>query len=323
MKKVIYMLGMLKPKSMRSLLLPGVLAVLISACTTAKKETPVVESRYSYSNSFELADASLLELVRNWNNAVVAGNVDQALTYAADSMELIFADGTRYNTTKDSVRQLINKMLPSMQNLKVQFVAAMPVTSKDKGDTWVLSYTDESYTMEGKPVRYIAHELYRIVDGKIRNIYAYAQQPSSIDPASDVGNNTYSYSGSFEMMDNKYTEIVNGWNDALVAKNFDLAGTFLADSVTVIFEDGTLMNTVKDSLVTAARKILENTDVKIDFVGAMGVRSIDRKDEWVLSWTDEIWTSGEKVDHMIIHEAYQIVNNKIRFVRQFRRKANE
>ena len=300
---------------MRSLIALGVLAFLITACGTPSKKA-TVESRYSYSNSFEMADPVNLELVRNWNNALVAGKIDQAFSYVGDSLELIFADGTRYNTTKDSVRKVVDKMLPAMTNLKVRFIAGIPVTSKDKGDTWVLSYTDESFTGGGNAVRYIAHELYLIKNGKIRVLFAYEQQPTSADLVTDGGGSGYSYSGAFEMMDNDYLEIVQGMNDALVTKNFDLVGTYLADSVSAMFPDGTLING-KDSLMAVARKVFEKTDIKIDYVAAMVVRSTDKRGEWVLLWTNETWTSPEGVVRFNYHGAFQIVNGKIRFFREF------
>jgi len=316
---------------MRPLLLLAVFTGIFYACDTSTEESgestetdsTTVESRYAYSNSFEKADKAHLEIVRNWSNAIVAGDVDLAFSYVADSIDIILADGSAFDTTKDSMKVVVNQFLEEISNIKVDFIAGIAVTSTDKNDTWVLSYTDEYFTSEGGEERSIIHELYRIADGKIRSVYQYAQVPTEIDVFEDPQDGDYIYSGSFEMMDNQYNDIVNGWMDALVNKDWDTAGSFLSDSVTVIFADGNYMNTVRDSLMAEARRFLEDATIEIDFRAAMVVKSTVQGDEYVLSWTNENYVRPDTTERTILHEVYQIVDNKIRFVRQFARVAPE
>ena len=56
----------------------------------------------------------------------------------------------------------------------------------------------------------------------------------------------------------------------------------------------------------------------------MPVRSTDRNENVVLSWTDERRTDTEgQEEHMSIHEDYIIKNGKIRMVRQYAMKEAE
>jgi len=317
---------------MKPQLLLATVTILFFACGTGTEEsgesaeemdTTSVESRYTYSNSFEMADKANLEIVRNWNNAIVDMDLDLAFSYVADSIDVILADGSTFDTTRDSLRIVFNQFMEEFSNINVDFIAGVTVTSTDMNDTWVLSYTDEYFTSEEGEERSIIHELYRIVDGKIRSVYQYEQVPSEIDVFEDPQDGDYIYSGSFVMMDNQHTEIVNGWMDALVAKDWDTAGSFLSDSVTVIFSDGSYMNTVRDSLIAEARRFFENTTIEIEFAAAMAVKSTVQGDEYVLSWTNETYIRPDTTERTILHEAYQIVDNKIRFVRQFARVAPE
>jgi hypothetical protein len=53
----------------------------------------------------------------------------------------------------------------------------------------------------------------------------------------------------------------------------------------------------------------------------MPINNIDKKHEWVLSWTDESYTYNDgKKEHVIIHEDYRLENGKIRQVLQYARK---
>lgn len=316
---------------MKPLLFLAVITCVFFACGTgteesgesAETDTTTVESRYTYSSSFEMADKANLEIVRNWNNAIVAMDLDLAFSYVADSIDVILADGTAFDTTRDSLRVVINQFMEEFSNINVDFIAGVTVTSTDMNDTWVLSYTDEYFTSEEGEERSIIHELYRIVDGKIRSLYQYAQVPSEIDVFEDPQDGDYIYSGSFEMMDNQHTDIVNGWMDALVDKDWDTAGSFLSDSVTVIFSDGSYINTVRDSLIAEARGFFEDATIEIEFAAAMAVKSTVQGDEYVLSWTNETYIRPDTTESTILHEVYQIVDNKISFVRQFARVAPE
>ena len=307
------------------------IASLIYACGTSTEEsgdsetveTTAAESRYSYSNSFEMADKAHMETVKNWNNAIVEGDIDLAFTYVADSIDIILSDGSSYNTTKDSMKVVVNQFMEDISFSNIDFLASMAVTSTDMNETWVLNYTDESYTSAEGEERSIIHEVYRIVDSKIRSVYQYAQVPVETDVYSEPQDGIYRYSGSFEMMDNQNIDVVNGWMDALVAKDWDAAANFLSDSVTVIFSDGTYLNTVSDSLIAGAREYFEGATIEIDFVAAIAVKSTVQDDDWVLSWTDENYIRSDTTERVVLHEAYRLDDNRITFIRQFSRTALE
>ena len=233
------------------------------------------------------------------------------------------ASGMNVNADKDSMMVFVNQFLGQLSNIKVDFIGGLSVTSPEQEDTWVLSYTDESYTTSDGVEHSVIHELYRIEEGKIRSLYQYAQVPSELDDFAENQDGEYKYSGSFEMMDNQNLEIVDGWMDALVAQDWDAAGEYLSDSVTIIFDDGDYRITSRDSLISEARNYFEGATIEIDFVAAMAVKSTVQNDDWVLSWTNESYVRADTTERIVLHEVYQIVENKISFVRQFSRVASE
>jgi hypothetical protein len=55
--------------------------------------------------------------------------------------------------------------------------------------------------------------------------------------------------------------------------------------------------------------------------GQASITSASQYPMWVLSWTDETWTSNEgEVERLRIHEDYLIENGKIRLVYQYAMK---
>lgn len=299
------------------------IAILIS-CSTKQEEyaeetTAPEESRYSYSNNFETADPAYMKLVRDWNNAIVTGDLDLAFSFVADSMDVILADGTTFNTTADSMRIIIDQMLSDFTSISINYMAGLSVTNKENNESWVLSYTDETFeNTEGSQRTYV-HELYRIEDGKIRSMYQYAQVPGEDDEPGEPQDGVYSYSGSFEVVDNNNMEIVNGWIDAVSSNDWEKGMGYLADSVSIILADGMTINESKEGLIEMGKEMFAGTSLEIEFAAAISVNSTPQNTDWVLSWTNEKYTKGDSVESTIIHEAYMIEDGKITFVRQFAR----
>lgn len=302
-------------------------AALIYACgpateqseeTDSEDSTTMEESRYSASDSFEAADPANMEIIRNWNNALAAGDIDQAFTYVADSIEVVMADGTRYNTTRDSMRVVVEEFLDAVSDISIQYLAGASVKSTDMNGTWVPSYTYETMTTDEGEESMIIHEAYHLVNGKIRNVYQYSQVPSEIDAFGEPQDGEYLYSGSFEMMDNTNVDIVNGFFDALESEDWDAIGSYFADSVTIIFPDGSFANTVRDSVIVMAEQWLENASVKFNYTAAFALRSTVQNEEWVPIWFEEELTTPEGTQRSALHETYRLENGKIRFMRQLK-----
>lgn len=306
-------------------------ALYVSACTSSTESTesadaeameePATESRYSYSNSFEMGDEANLEIVRNWNNAIEAGDIDLAFTYAADSLYVVLSDGTEFdNLPKDSMKTIVNQMFSNLSGVKVDFISAASIYSTDREEAWVISYTDETMTNSDGDSRAIAHELYRIVDGQIRAMYGYTAVPSADNPplTEDHGDE-YTYSGSFELGNSDNIAVVENFLDAIESNDTDAFTELLSDSVTVYFADGNVEDGVKDSLISMITDYLSNVDLEINHTGVLSLRSTDQNQEWVLVWIDETATSAEGEEAVILHEAYMMQEGKIRVMRQWQR----
>ena len=89
--------------------------------------------------------------------------------------------------------------------------------------------------------------------------------------------------------------------------------------------DGTVVDGTKDSVMNFVKEFGAGAiSAIIDFDAIMAVRSTDRNENVVMSWTDERWTDTDgKEEHMWIHEDYIIENGKIRMVRQYAMKEAE
>ena len=111
------------------------------------------------------------------------------------------------------------------------------------------------------------------------------------------------------------------WNKRFSEMNFEL-GDLLADTVTWHLAEGMEMTSPRDSAVASIKKYMADlTNIKIIYTAAVPVDNVDKKDEWVFSWTDETYTHKDgKTEHQFIHEDYRLENGKIREVYQYARK---
>jgi len=304
---------------MRTLFICFVFIAVITACTNRPQEstdTEIPNSRFNYSSTFTIADAANSEVVRKWNNALVAGNIEEAFSYVADSLEVVLSDGSAYHSTRDSLKAVVSQMMASVDNVKVGYIAAIPVKSTDRNATWVVSYTHESMSVEGHSNHQYTHELYQMVNGKIRTIYAFVRVAPEDDKFTD-NTEGYSYSGSFEVLSPDRINIVTSWYDSLFKNNYSVADQFISDSVD-LYIDGVTMKITRDSLVSIYKSMLDASKIEIEYNAGLAVRSTDKNDEWIMLWYNETVTNSEGAEKAGNHELYRIVDNKIRSARLFR-----
>ena len=130
------------------------------------------------------------------------------------------------------------------------------------------------------------------------------------------------YSSKAEIGSSANMVKVMQWNKWMGEGKIDSAASYLADSVHIILNDGTEFNTTADSIkkvLTGWRAAMKTADIK--YIYAMPVTMIDKKHEWVFSWTDETYTYNDgKTEHILIHEDYRMENGKIREVLQYGQK---
>ena len=112
---------------------------------------------------------------------------------------------------------------------------------------------------------------------------------------------------------------VMNFNGDFIAGKMDNIGSYLADSVHVVFEDGKEINTSRDSLIAVMKDWRGSmTDAKQSYISAVAVDNKDKGHECVFQWIDEThdYKDGKK-EHFIYHEDYRLENGKIREAYQY------
>ena len=121
-------------------------------------------------------DQNLVVSVMNFNTDFIAGKLDNIGSYLADSIHVIFADGMEANTVRDTMVNMIRSWRGSMDSAKQNYISAIAVKNKDNGDEWVMQWIDEThYYKGGKKEHYVYHEDYRMVNGKVREMFQHQQ----------------------------------------------------------------------------------------------------------------------------------------------------
>ena len=176
---------------MKTPVILGLTFVLLTACKTettsnepaaapaaTASEAPL-PAEVSYKGESSIGSRENVAVVMNWNKSLAAKDMTAAAALLADSVEITLADGTYFNTTRDSLMKEVSAMINSFDSIKVDFVAIMPVNVKtDKGtDEWVFSWTDEHFSNAKSKGHDRVHEDYLIKNGKIAVVYQYTQRP--------------------------------------------------------------------------------------------------------------------------------------------------
>jgi hypothetical protein len=143
---------------------------------TASEAKVTLPFKMDYDGTPAIGKTENIATVMNFNGDFIAGKLDNIGSYLADSVHVIFADGKELNTTRDSIVALMKSWRGSMTRAKQSYISAVALDNKDKGDEWVFQWIDESHDYkDGKKEHNILHEDYRLVNGKIREAFQYAQ----------------------------------------------------------------------------------------------------------------------------------------------------
>lgn len=114
------------------------------------------------------------------------------------------------------------------------------------------------------------------------------------------------------------------WNKFLGEKKVDSACALLADSVTIYLADGTMSNTVRDSVKAQIGAFINSMKtITIKYMYALPLNAVfeNKTEEWVESVTDEEYFFKDgKHQHSYFSEDYRMENGKIRLVYQYERK---
>ena len=137
-------------------------------------ESLILPESFSYGGKMpELASKDELNPVIEWNNRL--SNLNPAVgDLFGDSITWHWSDGREFTYTRDSLVSLVEKGLANTINLNITIAAALPVKYNDVGDLWVYSWIfEEMEYKDGSKASHYLHEDFRIVGGKIHEIYQF------------------------------------------------------------------------------------------------------------------------------------------------------
>lgn len=172
---------------MKKMLIPALLLLLFAACnsnasktesattsdTAATAAAPAPKIDYAYMPSghqpdnWDRGDLKNLELVLRSLKAWENGNVDEALSYFGDSVQVAF-DEFEAKLSKDSLLKVFSPQRKSYATLNIHMSDYETVTSKDKKDNWVTLWYKQIWTdAKGKKDSVSVVDDLKIENGKI------------------------------------------------------------------------------------------------------------------------------------------------------------
>ncbi len=136
-------------------------AVACENAADTKEETTTTETKApaasmfaaNYSNAFEMGDMALADkaVLNSWKNWE-ANKFDGLSDFFADTVTALWADGTTFTGTKDSLISEWKKVRAGITTVVDSVDAYMPVYSTDKKENWVLIWVVD-YSTDKKGVK--------------------------------------------------------------------------------------------------------------------------------------------------------------------------
>lgn len=134
--------------------------------------------KVSYPGTAEIGDMKNVQTVMEWNKRFSSMNFDVA-DLLADTVTFHLSDGTDMTASRDSTIAFLSAYAAETSQIDIDYIAAYPVSVPEQNHEWVFSWTDETYTMKNGNIEHnYYHEDYRLVDGKIREVFQYARKKS-------------------------------------------------------------------------------------------------------------------------------------------------
>lgn len=102
------------------------------------------------------------------------GDVSRHKEYFADSVEMLFPDGSRIHTTRDSAIASTNAYRGMYSSVTSRVDAVLPTKSLTDSVNWVCVWGMETHTMKGKTDSVDLHEVWRFnKNGKVDFMMQY------------------------------------------------------------------------------------------------------------------------------------------------------
>jgi hypothetical protein len=162
------------------------LASILFACEKKAAETPAAEAEtvtlpveFTYKGNAVIGDRKNVLTVIQCNKRLSELNTDVG-EFLADTVTWYMYDGTTVTAPRDSMLTTLKQFIGALSSMKIVYVSAIPVNNEAAGDEWVFSWTEETYTFkDGKVEVQDLHEDFKMVGGKIREIFQYARKAAA------------------------------------------------------------------------------------------------------------------------------------------------
>lgn len=147
-----------------------------TAATMSSQMKPDLPYKFAYEGTAVIGNPENVKTVMDFNHDFATGNTDNIGSYFADSVRVVFADGSESTTMRDSAAAMIKGWRNTMSDIQLSYISAIAVNNQTTGDEWVFQWIDEADNYkDGKKVHHALHEDYRLVNGKIREMIQYSQ----------------------------------------------------------------------------------------------------------------------------------------------------
>lgn len=153
------------------------------ASATTETKTPDITYPYpiQYSAKFEIGNSDqskkILDLWKDYDT----GEFNTHKDYFADSVRLLFPDGSSMNSVRDSVVASTDSYRKTFSSVSSQVDAVIPLKSTDKNEDWVCVWGKEVHTQNGKTDSVYLQETWRFNKaGKVDLLMQYQRLPAPV-----------------------------------------------------------------------------------------------------------------------------------------------
>lgn len=131
---------------------------------------------------------------------------------------------------------------------------------------------------------------------------------------------TASYSDKWEMGNPEHVKIVGHLWKAFDDNAFENTRQYFADTVYMLFSDGSETRGPADSIINEAKKYRSSlTSVRSEIAAWFPTKSTDKDESWVGVWASQVTIANGKTDSSLLHEIWQLdKNDKVVAMRQYR-----
>lgn len=136
----------------------------------------------SYADQFSVGNAQHAQTVLNVWKSWDSGNMSQSRDAFADSVTMVFADGSTLKGNPDSIINASQQYRDNYDTISSNLEAVVPLMVDEKNETWVSVWGTEVTTKNGKKDSMKLHETWRVNNaGKIYYVQQYSAKPTVMD----------------------------------------------------------------------------------------------------------------------------------------------